>query len=597
MSAALRIVLAGLLVGVSAYAAAQPAFRGAASAATSNTPVFRGATAASYGAGVRFRSAASAASNTGSLSVSRPSGTAANDVMIAAVGVRPSTATIAAPAGWTLVRRTDNNNGGTNSLAVFHRLASAGEPSSYVWNVSGATEAVGGIQSFTGVDPANPIDVESGQATAISLAHATPSVTTTVANAMVVTAHTFATSTTWTPPSGMTEAFDVQYQPVATNLGQSIEGNYAVQAAAAATGAKSATAAGGAGAEAWGATHILALRPAAPALNIGFPANATASDMMIASVAVRPSSASIVAPSGWTLVRRTDNQNGGTNSLAVYRKLVGASEPASYSWDVSGATEAVGGIQSFSGIDPLNPIDAESGQATNISLTHATPSITTSGPNAMIVTAHTFATSTTWSPPSGMTEGFDTQFQPVAANLGQSIEGSHALQAATGATGTKSATAAGGSGAEAWGVTHIIALRRAVPTITIVRPTGTVQNDVMIAAIGVRPAAASVSAPSGWTLVRRVDNGTNNSLLVYRKAAGGSEPESYAWQLSGAVHAAAGIQCFSSVDTANPIDAEAGQTTPSSLTHATPSVSTTVANAMVVTAHTFPTSIISTRRA
>jgi RHS repeat-associated protein len=78
---------------------------------------------------------------------------------------------------------------------------------------------------------------------------------------MIVTAHTFATSSTWTPPSGMTEGFDVQVQPVQQAFGQSVEGDYATQAAAGATGAKTATAAGSGADADIGATHILALRP------------------------------------------------------------------------------------------------------------------------------------------------------------------------------------------------------------------------------------------------------------------------------------------------------------------------------------------------
>jgi RHS repeat-associated protein len=172
--------------------------------------------------------------------------------------VRPSSATIPTPAGWTLVRRVDSTVGQTNALAVFQKVAGGSEPAAYSWDMAGAAYAAGGIQAFANVDTANPIDVEAGQATPSSLSHATPSVTTTVANAMLVTAHGFATSTTWTPPAGMTEAFEAQYQPVPSGQGHSIEGNYGLQPTAGATGAKTATALSGADE---GATHILALRP------------------------------------------------------------------------------------------------------------------------------------------------------------------------------------------------------------------------------------------------------------------------------------------------------------------------------------------------
>ena len=424
-----------------------------------SAPTFRAASSASLGSSsaITFRAAASAATNTSSLSIAIPSSTVANDVMIASIGVRPVAASITPPAGWTLVRRVDN---GTNiSLAVFRKVATSSEPSSYTWSASGATFAVGGIQSFANVDTANPIDVEAGQATPTALTHTAPSVTTTVANTMVVTSHTFATSTTWNPPSGMTEGFDAQFQPIGANMGQSTEGNYVLQAAAGSTGAKTATADGGAGAEGSGATHTLALRPAPPGLNVATPSGTTANDVMIAAIGVRPATVAITPPSGWTLVRRVDN---GTNiSLAVYRKVAGASEPASHAWGVSGATYAVAGIQSFAGVDTTNPIDVENGQATATSLTHATPSVTTTTANTMLVTAHTFATSTTWNPPTGMTEGYDVQVQPVAAGLGQSVEGNYAVQAAAGASGAKTATANGGAGDEGAGATHIMALRPA----------------------------------------------------------------------------------------------------------------------------------------
>jgi RHS repeat-associated protein len=589
---ALRALTAALAVLVPLSAAqAQPSFRSASSATAPASPAFRAAASGSYGADVRFRAAASAATSTATLTISRPTGTAANDVMIAAIGVRPATATISAPSGWTLVRRTDNTTGQTNSLAVFSKIAGASEPGSYAF-VTGAVESVGGIQSFANVDTASPIDVENGQATATSLTHATPSVTTTVANAMVVSAHTFATSTTWSPPSGMTEGFDRQYQPVDTNEGQSIEGSYVLQPAAAATGTKTATAAGATGAEDKGVTHILALKPPAPILNIGLPTGTAANDVMIAAIAVRPASATISAPSGWTLVRRTDNTAGQTNSLAVYRKVAGSSEASSFAWTLTGATYAVGGIQSFMNVDTANPVDVEGGQATPTGLTHAAASVTTTVANAMLVTAHSFATSTTWTPPAGMSEAYEAQFQPLPQGQGHSIEGNYALQATAGETGIKIATASGVSGDEDKGNAQILALRPAPAVIIIAKPGGTAANDVLIAAIGVRPSTASINAPTGWTLVRRVDNnGTTaaNSLAVFRRTAGSAEPADYAWDVAGAVHAVGGIQAFVNVDPANPVDVESGQAT-SGLTHDAPSVTTTVPNTMVVTAHTFATS-------
>jgi MSHA biogenesis protein MshQ len=388
------------------------------------------------------------------LVIDQPSGTAQDDVMIASIGVRPSSTTITPPSGWTLVRRINNSNSNSNSLAVYRRVAGSSEPASYKWTLSGSNYAVGGIQSFFGIDTANPIDVENGQTTANGTAHATPSVTTTVANAMLVTSHTFSSNRSWSPPSGMTEAFDVSTGPDSSG-GQAIEGNYDVQVSAGSTGTKTATVGGDADV---GNTHILALRPLYPGLVISKPAGTVSGDFMVAAIGVQDDSVTITPPSGWTLVRRTNQGSGTDNSLAIYTKAAGGSEPWSYTWTITGSnySHAVGGIQSFSGVDTTNgPVNAEDGQTTSSSTSHDTPDITPTVANTMLVTAHTFASSRTWTPPSGMTEAYDTASLTPSNSQGQSIIGSYQPHVFL-ATGTKTATVGGNSDT---GNAHILALR------------------------------------------------------------------------------------------------------------------------------------------
>jgi len=213
------------------------------------------ATVDSAGLPISFRAAAQAGAASGvlTLTINKPAGTVQNDVMIASIGVRPNTATVTPPAGWTLVRRIDNSAGAPNSLVVYYRVAGAGEPASYSWTFSTSTGSAGGILSFSGVNTATPIDVENGQATPVAPTHSTPSVTTTVPNAMLVASFTYSSPLAWAPPAGMTEVVDI----VGGN--QSTEINYVLQAAAGATGAKTATPV--AGQDDAGNTHILALKP------------------------------------------------------------------------------------------------------------------------------------------------------------------------------------------------------------------------------------------------------------------------------------------------------------------------------------------------
>src|SRR3990172_7416901 len=163
-------------------------FRAATSAVSGNI-VFRAATNSGTPTSVApvFRASASASAATGvlTLTIARPANTVENDVMVAAIGVSASAPTITPPTGWTLVRKTDNAAANANSLAVYYKVATASEPANYTWSFSASTGSVGGIQSFYNVDTSSPIDVENGQTTPSGTAHATPNVTTTVANAML----------------------------------------------------------------------------------------------------------------------------------------------------------------------------------------------------------------------------------------------------------------------------------------------------------------------------------------------------------------------------------------------------------------------------
>lgn len=196
------------------------------------------------------------------LTINVPAGTVADDVMIATIDFRSNTAVVTPPAGWTQVRRTNNANTSAHSLVTYSRVATAGEPASYSWTFDATAGAVGSIVSFAGVDTANPINVENGQNTGNSFSHQAPAVTTTVAKTMIVTAHSFSTSGTWSAPAGLTEAVDVASLTVPDALGVSMSVNYGIRAAAGLTPAYTATAAASAGFEDVGNTHTLALRPA-----------------------------------------------------------------------------------------------------------------------------------------------------------------------------------------------------------------------------------------------------------------------------------------------------------------------------------------------
>jgi hypothetical protein len=176
-------------------------------------------------------------------------------------------------------------------------------------------------------------------------------------------------------------------------------------------------------------------------LTMNRPSGTTADDVMIAAIAVRPETGTITAPSGWTLIRRTNNANLNENSLALYYKVAGSSEPSNYTWSFSTSTGSAGGILTFYNVREDDPINVENGQNTASGLSHAAPSVTTTTTNAMLVTCHAFSSAATWSPPAGMTEVFDTASETVPNAGGISIECNRATQAGAGSTGAKTATA------------------------------------------------------------------------------------------------------------------------------------------------------------
>lgn len=223
-----------------------------------------------------FRSASNAVGFGATITINKPAGVALNDVMIASIAVRPSTISFTVPTGWTEFIRTEN--GGTpaenpgyittpqpNSIITYYKVANASDvlASNYVWTAGNGfpTSIIGGILAFSGVNTTNPILASSGQYEYINLTSPTPaSGINTIANTMIITTHAFASSSTWTPPAGMTEAVDVR--STTGGGGESMEMNYVVQASAGSTGVKIATASTEAGAQYdAGNAQIISLQP------------------------------------------------------------------------------------------------------------------------------------------------------------------------------------------------------------------------------------------------------------------------------------------------------------------------------------------------
>ena len=157
--------------------------------------------------GIALRAASSAqVSNGSSLTLSRPAGVVADDVLLAVIDVRglPS---ITTPPGWSLVR-TDSN-GTALRQALYVRTAQAGEPTSYTLGFGNKYSVSGAVLAYTGVSTSQPIDGATGLANASSNSISSTALTTTVSDTAVVGFFGTATNTTVSPPSGMREQAEI----------------------------------------------------------------------------------------------------------------------------------------------------------------------------------------------------------------------------------------------------------------------------------------------------------------------------------------------------------------------------------------------------
>lgn len=212
-------------------------------------------------AAVAFRTSSTIGNSaaTTSLSVAMPTGTVVNDVMIAILSVRGgSGVTVTPPLGWTLINSANTTTVTTMKSSTYSKVAGVSEAGPYAFSFTSGLASLS-VSSYSGVDTAAPIDTQAVQANAASLTLTAPTVTTTVANAMLVAMYSTARgAVTLTAGSGMTIRSQVSSTGTAANS-TTTGSQDAAQAVAGISGTKTMTANGTA---ALNVGHLIALRPA-----------------------------------------------------------------------------------------------------------------------------------------------------------------------------------------------------------------------------------------------------------------------------------------------------------------------------------------------
>jgi prepilin-type N-terminal cleavage/methylation domain-containing protein len=293
-------------------------------------------------------------------------------------------------------------------------------------------------------------------------------------------------------------------------------------------------------------------------LAVPVPSGTTTGDLLITAVATDGSTESTISPpAGWTLLDRGVYNSAVT--LGAWWKIAGASEAGPvFTW--TGSEQAYGWMMRFTGHNAANPINAfsTSGQT---DIAPISPAVITTLSNCMILRLG----------------AFDND------NITVDNPG---LAGHTAITMDKSGTASSGGTVTYQGFGEGKRANNST-SVVINAPAGISAGNLLIAAVATDGGtSASLAAPvgGGWTLLDRGSDSINEVTLgVWWKLAGASEPAGYTFTWTGNEQAYGWIMRFTGHQPSAPINAAQFQRGDvADITPPCPSVTTTVANTMIV---------------
>ncbi len=198
-------------------------------------------------AGIGQRGTATSATTTNTtLTINKPSGVVAGDIMIVNITQTGNTATNASRTGWTLIAGSLQGTGAPRRSTILYRKADGTEGGSFAFTLgTGTSSGVGSIIAFSGVD-ASVFDVTPGSLNTYTGVGTTVTATgiTTVTNGSVIVFLAGAGGTSADVYSGwsgttptLTEIMDFSYSSVTNSIGAA----WGTLATAGGTGNKTAT--------------------------------------------------------------------------------------------------------------------------------------------------------------------------------------------------------------------------------------------------------------------------------------------------------------------------------------------------------------------
>jgi len=182
-----------------------------------------------------------------SLDLNVPTGTAANDLLIAVIArdLDDISNTVPTPAGWTLLDQGDCATA-VCTMAVFYRVVTTvpASPQTFSWAGNGTQRVSGAMFAFSGIDTTTPFDVAVASNTGTGANPLAPSVTTTTSGTLLLRLAAAGPNVAFTQPAGYTEAWDAGSGTGMTANSQRVcgSGAWATQAIPGSTGTATFTA-------------------------------------------------------------------------------------------------------------------------------------------------------------------------------------------------------------------------------------------------------------------------------------------------------------------------------------------------------------------
>jgi type II secretory pathway pseudopilin PulG len=280
-------------------------------------------------------------------------------------------------------------------------------------------------------------------------------------------------------------------------------------------------------------------------------------DLLIAAVVTdEDTSTTLSSPSGWNLINR--GSYNGTVTLGTWWRVTTATEPASHTFTWTGGQQAYGWMMRFTGHNSASPINGTSSVWVGNSISPTSPAVTTTVDNCMILRIGAFNNSDITIDSPGLSGH-------TAITMDESTAGSSGAVVYQGYNkGKRTANAS---------------------SVVVTAPAGISSGDLLIAAVSTDGSTSgSLASPAGWTLLDRgTDSAAQVTLGVWYKIAGASEPANYTFTWTGSEQAYGWVMRFTGHNSSAPINASAFQSGSStSSTPPCPSVTTTVANTMIV---------------